>query len=141
MAYVGDTGQGGTLTLETTGAVGCIRNMQLPEWVMEKIEANCLETVGFGRYVPGDLTDPGDIVAEAVFDASLVIPTGGVVETVTVQLPIGDPANTVNATLAGTAFISSSQLPNMATNELMVLGLTISFDGDTGPTYTPEAPT
>ena len=139
MAYVGDTGQGATLTLGTTGAVGCIRSMQLPEWAMEKVDASCLDTTGFMRYIPGDLTDPGDIVAEAVFDATLEIPPGGIVETVTVQFPIGDPLNAVPATLVGTAFISSRGLPNMAINELMVLGLTISFDGDTGPSYTIES--
>ena len=139
MAYVGDTGQGATLTLATTGAVGCVRTMQLPEWAMEKVDASCLETTGFMRYVPGDLTDPGEIVATVVFDASVAIPEGGVVGAVTGQFPIGDPAHTVNATLAGTGFISTRSLPNMATNELMEMTLTIPFDGDTGPDFTPEA--
>lgn len=139
MAYLGDTGQGATLTLDTTGAVGCVRSLQLPEWVMEKIEANCLETVGFGKYVPGDLTDPGEIVAEAVFDASLTPPDPGEVQTVTVEFPIGDSANTTAATLSGTGFITTTALPNMAINELMTLTITIAFDGDTGPAYTAEA--
>ena len=139
MPYIGNTGQGATITLGTTGAVGCVRSMQLPEWVVEKIEANCLETVGFGRYTSGDLVDPGDATFETVFDAVVAIPTPGTVETITVTFPIGDSANTTAAVYTGTGFLTTSGAPNLATNELMVLSLVFAFDGDTGPTFTPES--
>ena len=134
-----DTGQGATLTLETTGAIGCVRSMQLPEFAMEKIDDTCLDSTGFMTYIAGDLTDPGDIVAEVVFDPELDIPQGGVVETVTVDFAISNPANTVAAQLTGTGFITTRSLPNLALNELMVMTVTVSFDGKTGPTFTKEA--
>ena len=139
MAYVGDTGVGMTITLGTTGDVGCVRTATLPEWAMEKIDATCLDSTGFIRYIPGDLTDPGDVTMEAIFAATNNIPEPGTVETITITFPIGDSANTVAATLTGTGFISSVQLPTAAVNELMTLNITFSFDGDTGPAYTVEA--
>ena len=139
MAYVGDTGQGATLVLATTGTVGCVRSAQLPDWAMEKVDASCLETTEFMRYIPSDLTDPGDIVMEVVFDATIAIPTPGTVEDITVTFPIGDPTNTVPATLTGSGFISNTGMPNMAIGELMMLTITFSFDGDTGPAYSVEA--
>ena len=139
MAYVGDTGQGMVVTLATTGAVGCARSIQLPDWVMEKIDASCLDTTGFMRYIPSDLTDPGDVVMETIFAATNDIPEPGTIEDITITFPIGDEANTVAATLTGSGFISTTGMPNAAMNELMVLTLTFSFDGDTGPAYTVEA--
>ena len=106
---------------------------------MEKIDASCLETVGFMRYIPGDLTDPGELQVEAIFDAEVGVPVNGVVETITVTFPISNPDNAAAATLSGTGFIMVTTLPNMAINELMVLGLTIAFDGYTGPVFTAEA--
>ena len=138
--YLGDTGQGALLTLEDTGIIGCVRSMQLPEWVMEKIDASCLDTTGFMKYIPGDLVDPGEIVAEIIFDATVPVPVpDGVVETVTVEFPLGRAVNTTKAKLTGSAFITISGLPNMAINELMVLNITIAFDGGTGPIFTPES--
>lgn len=139
--YVGDTGQGATVVFETTGLVGCPRSLQLPEWVMEAIEATCLADTGFTKKIPGDITDAGESAIVAVFDASLVLPVNGVVETFTITFPIGNPSNTVAATLAGTGFLSTVGLPNMATNELMELNLTFTFDGDTGPAFTIESTT
>ncbi len=134
-----DTGQGAVLLLETTGDIGCPRSLQLPEWVMEKVESDCLATVGFGTYVTGDLTDPGEIVAEVVFDSELPIPEGGVVETVTITFRLSNPANTTAAVLSGTGFITSRALPNLIKNELNVMTVTIAFDGYTGPAFTPES--
>ena len=137
MAYVGDTGVGATITLDTTGEIGCVRTMQLPDWAMEKIDATCLDSSGFIRYIPGDLTDPGDVTVEAIFAATNDIPTPGIVEDITITFPVGVAGNTA-ATLTGSGFISSVTMPSMAVNELMALSLTISFDGDTGPTFAPE---
>lgn len=139
MAYVGDTGQGAAVTLDTTGAVGCARSIQLPEWVMEKVDATCLETTDFMRYVPADLSDPGEAVIEAIFAATNDVPKPGTIEDITITFPIGDPTNTVAATLTGSGFISTTAMPNMATSELMVLTITFAFDGDTGPAYSVEA--
>ena len=141
MAYIGDTGQGATVTFETSGVTGCVRSIALPEWVMESVDATCLADTGFSKKIPGDLTDAGEAQIVTVFAADEAPPTPGTVETLTVTFPIGDPTNTVAATLAGTGFISTTGLPNMATNELMELNITFTYDGDTGPAFTAEATT
>jgi hypothetical protein len=139
MAYLGDTGQGATLVFETSSALGRIRSMQLPDWVMEAIEATGLEDTGFGKKIPGDLTDAGEASITAVFDATEAIATPGTVETLTVTFPIGTAGNTTAATMAGTGFISTVGLPNMITGELMELTYTFTYDGDTGPAFTVES--
>lgn len=135
------TGQGATAVLSVTGGVGCIRSIQLPEWTQEKIDASCLDTTGFKSYIPGDLTDPGQVQLVAVFDPSLSIPPCGVIEDLTVTFPIGDPTNTTEATLVGSGFISSVQNPNMTIDGLLELTITFCYDGDSAspPTYTPES--
>ena len=141
MAYVGDTGQGATVTFETTAMTGCVRSLALPEWVMEAVDASCLADTGFTKKIPGDLTDAGEAQIVSVFAATEAPPTTGVVEELTITFPIGDPTNTVAATLVGTGFISTTGLPSMATNELMELNITFTYDGDTGPAFTAESAT
>ena len=138
MAFIGDTGQGTTVDLSITGAIGvCYRSIQLPTWVQEKIDASCLSTIGFMRYIPADVTDPGELTLEAIFDPTDDLPVFGQVEDITITLPVGTAGNTA-ATITGSGFITSDQLPSLALNELMMLTLTFAFDGDTGPLFTPE---
>lgn len=140
MSCKGDTGQGATLGLSVTEAVGRIRSMQLPEWAMEKIDMSALDSVDWRCYTPGDITDPGDLTAEAIFDTELTPPTPGTIEDATVTFPLQIDTNAIPATLIGSGFITNTGLPNMAIGELMVQSITFAYDGNvTPPTYTPEA--
>lgn len=141
MAYKGMTGQGATAVLSVTGGVGCIRSIQLPEWTQEKIDASCLDTTDWKSYIPGDLTDPGQVTMTAVFDPSIDIPACGVIEDLTITFPIGDPTNTTQATLTGSGFIQSVQQPNMVIDGLLELTIVFCYDGDSAspPTYTVES--
>ena len=135
-----DTGQGATLTLATTGAVGVIRSMTLPEFAIDKIETSDLSTTGFKTYIATDLAAPGELTAEIIFDAEDDdVPSFGVSETVTVTWPIHTTGNTTNATLAGTGFITNFKLPDMQIGELQVATITVAFDGLTDPAFTAEA--
>ena len=135
-----DTGQGATLTLATTGAVGVIRSMTLPEFAIDKIETSDLSTTGFKTYIATDLAEPGELTAEIIFDAEDDdVPSFGVSETVTVTWPIHTTGNTTNATLAGTGFITNFKLPDMQIGELQVATITVAFDGLTDPAFTAEA--
>ena len=135
-----DTGQGATLTLATTGAVGVIRSMTLPEMTVDKLDTSDLSTTDFMTYVATDLADPGEITAEILFDAEDDdLPSFGVSETVTVTFPIHTSGNTTNATLAGTGFITGFKMPDMQIGELQVATITIAYDGGTGPAFTAEA--
>ena len=142
MAYLGDTGQGATLTMVGLNLVSRVKTMQLPEFTTEKIDATGLGTTGFMQYVSGDVVDPGEISVELIFDPTddITALQGGCGESVTITFPMS-PCRTGSvsaATLIGTGFITNVQFPNLAINELMMVTLTIAFDGGTGPAYTEE---
>jgi len=134
-----DTGNGATLTLSSTGSVGDIRQMTLPEFVLEKIEDSHLGTTNFKTYIPSDLEDPGEFTAEIIFDSGSAVPARGTVETATVTFPIANTSNTNAATLAGTGFLTTYKIPDLANGELQVASLTFAFDGQTEPAFTAES--
>jgi hypothetical protein len=150
MTYQGMTGQGTTAVLTNGAIVGCVRSLTLPELTQDKIDASCLDTTGFMKYIPGDLTDPGECQMEIIFDptfdwsANPAVATDvdgvvGNVDTLTITFPIGTPTNTSPATLSGSGFITSYSLPDLSTGSLAVVSVTFTFDGETGPAFTPEA--
>ena len=143
MAYLGDTGQGATLVMTGLSLVSRVKSMQMPEWAMEKLDATGLGTSGFMEYVAGDVIDPGECTVELIFDPLDNIDSimGDCGETCTIELPTSLCRETPSpnaATLAGTAIITNVQFPNLAINELMIVTLTIAFDGGTGPVWTNE---
>jgi len=135
-----DTGQGASVTLATTGSVGAVRSITLPEFVIEALEDHDLSTTGFKTKIPTDLADPGEVTLEILWDNSVntEVPSIGVAETVTVTWPIVTSTNTTAGKLEGTGFISSVKLPDMNTGELQVATITVMFDGKTDPAFTPE---
>ena len=140
MPYQGMTGQGTTAVLTTNAITGCVRSLTLPELTQDKIDASCLDTTGFMKYIPGDLTDPGECQLEIIFDPTFDFDAiVGVVDTLTITFAIGDPTNTTNATLIGIGFITNYSLPDLSTNNLAVVNVTFAFDGDTGPAFTVES--
>lgn len=150
MTYQGMTGQGTTAVLTAGAIVGCVRSLTLPEITMEKIDASCLATQGFTKYIPGDLSDPGECQMEIIFDPTFdffenpgdpldIDGVVGNIDTLTITFPIGDPTNTTNATLSGTGFITNYSLPDLSSGTLAVVNVTFAFDGDTGPAFTPES--
>lgn len=142
-----DTGNGATLTLATTGAIGSIVEMTLPEWTLEKIDDSHLGTTNFRTYIPGDLAEPGEITATLIFDSELTTypaiasttdSTWENPQTVTVTFPISNTSNTSAATLAGTGFITGFSFPQLANNTLQTATITVAFDGKTEPAFTAE---
>lgn len=140
MAYVGMTGQGTTAVLTTAAIVGCVRSIALPNLSQEKIDASCLDTTGFTRYIPGDLTEVGEcqltLIFDPTYDWTAVV---GAIDTLTVTFPIGTTGNTTNAVFAGSGFVMSYDLPDLSLNSLAEVTVNFCFDGDTGPTWTPES--
>lgn len=135
-----DTGTGATLTLATTGTVGQIRSMTLPELSVEDIETTHLGTTGQRTYVASDLAEPGELQAEILFDTEVnSLETFGASETVTITFPISGSGNTTNATLAGTGYIKAQKFPDLSVGELQVYSLTVKLDGQTAMAWTAEA--
>lgn len=137
-----DTGAGATLVLTTTGAVGTIRNIKLPEFTIDSLDTSALGTTTYMEKTKTDLADPGEITAEILFDGTVSVPSLGVHETVTVTFPKIVASNTA-ATLAATGFIRSYQMPELQVGELQIATITIALDGGynsgTEPTWTKEA--
>ncbi len=143
MAFVGMTGQGATVNLSVTGAIGCIRSIKLPEWTQEKVDASCLNTTGFKRYIAGDLTEPGQVEMTAVFDPANGVPDPsagelGAEETITVTFPVANEGGDA-AVLTGKGFLMSVGLPSMEVDNLLEVNFTFCFNGDEDnpPTFTP----
>ena len=135
----GDTGRGATLTLATTGAVGDVQSMTLPEWAVEDIETSHLGTTNFKTFIPGDLSDPGEIQATLVFDATVAVPSvGSAAQTVTVTWPSGGGGTNL-ATLIGTGYVKGYSYPEMALETLQTATITVKFNGLTEPAYTIES--
>ncbi len=140
MTYAGMTGQGTTAVLTTNAITGCVRSLTLPELTQEKIDASCLDTTGFMKYIAGDLTDPGECQLEIIFDPTFDFDGKvGVSDTLTITFALGTSTNSNRATLIGTGFITSYSLPDLSTNNLAIVNVTFSFDGATGPAFTPES--
>ena len=136
-----DTGNGATLTLTASGSVGDIRQMTLPDFVIEKIETSHLGTVDFKTYIPSDLSEPGEFSAEIIFDVQNTngVLDRGKVETATITFPRTDTNLTNAPKLVGTGFLTSYKLPDLANGELQIATLTFSYDGETEPAFTPES--
>lgn len=145
MAYLGDTGQGALFTMVGLSLQSRVKSIQLPEFTQEKIDATSLNSSGFMEYIAGDVVDPGEMTLELIFDpqddVNALSLMGGCGEEAEVEFPRSPcrTGATTSATLMGTAFITNIAMPNLAVNELMMVTLTIAFDGGTGPTYTQES--
>lgn len=135
-----DTGLGATLTLATTGAIGNIRSMTLPELTLTDIDDSHLGTTDQRSFCAGDLYDGGELVAEVLFDVTNTncdLHTFGVSETVTITFPKVDTSNTnAAATLAGTGYVKAQKFPDLQIDELQVYNMTIKFDGQTDLAWT-----
>ena len=141
--FVGMTGQGATVTLSVTGDLGCVKAIQLPEWTQSKIDASCLNTTGYKKYIPGDLSEPGEVTFTVVYEGlcplpGLAVDSGSkVAETLTITIPDPEANSGTLATLEGTGFISSVSQPNMEVDGLLELSVTFCFDGGaTVPAWT-----
>lgn len=134
----GSTGQGTTISLTTGGSVACARSITMPTWTMESIDASCLSDEGFMQKIAADLVDGGDVQFTAVFELDDVpFAPDGTYDTITITLP---SAGTTGGILTGTGWVSSCTLPSVEIGGLLEQQVTFTFDGQTGPTYTPGTP-
>lgn len=148
--YLGDTGQGATIIITDASntsvqpCMGCPKSIQLPELSMESIDTTCLDSTGFMRRIPADVSDPGVVEATFIFDAAKSGPTQLFVDgqqlDITIIFPESRDTTTSPSSFNATGFVSSLGLPSMESSTLMELTLSIQLDGATGPTLTPEEP-
>lgn len=129
-----DTGNGATIALSTTGAVGNIRNIGEIATELGKLEVSHLGTLVNKEYIPDDLEEPGQVELEVEFDGTKSLPARGVVETATITYP--QPDGFYSPVHAGTGFITKVSTPQLANGSVQISKITFAFDGKTGPTFT-----
>ena len=136
-----DTGTGATFSLSVSAQSACIRSITMPEFTIDDIETSCLNTTNYKTYRPADLSEPGEIQIEYLFDADVdTLLARGADEIVTVTWPIHTSTNSNNATFIADGYIKSIKLPDLAIDELQVATLTFKLNGaDTEPAFTPES--
>lgn len=136
-----DTGNGATIAFSITGITLRAYDMEIGEQTIAVLDKTVLTDTGFIRKMPGDLVDPGDVEVNYEYNPNSIPPLGYATpstqtyDVVTITYPV-QPGQTNGATLVGTAFISTRGGPRLANNEIMKGKIKITWNGDTGPTYT-----
>lgn len=133
-----DTGNGATLTLGTSGFTGTIIELTGSEETRGKLESSYLATQNRKTYEPDDLVESGEFGGRYYTDGAVNSHPNilGAAETGTITYPLKSGQSTP-ATLVGSGFFTRRKHPDMKNGELMVGEFTFSWDGKTGPTYTP----
>ena len=134
-----DTGEGATFSLSVSNQSANIRSITMPEFTIDAIETTHLGTTNYKTYVPTDLTEPGEIQIEYLFDpvADTLIARGAD-EVVTITWPVSVSGGSA-ATFVADGFVTSVKLPDFAVGELQVATLTFKLNGeDTEPAFTAE---
>lgn len=136
MANPGDTGNGATITFGTSALSLAVTEIQIGETTIDMLDVSTLATTGYFKRMAADLKSAGDITVSFLHITQTAAPgVGGTPETFTVTFPqqAGDSAA---ATLVGTVVITGWTPPTLKNNEVQMGQVKVSFDGDTGPTYT-----
>jgi len=132
------TGNSGTISLSESGL--SLAFTKIGEWqtTRGKLAVDHLGSTGFKPQIPDDLADPGEIEVEALFDPTVdLADISEEVETITVTYPKEDPTK-VAANLSGTGFLIAVGTPELVNGSVSKQKFKVAFDGDTGPTFTPE---
>lgn len=138
MTIAAGTGNGWSLTLATTGAIGRITKLTGFTRDLPEVDTSALETADEATNMPGDLANPGEFDAEVEFDTAVDEAALGVVETITVTAALRSGESTA-AKWAGTGWIKSVTSPDAENNARSILKVKIRWDGVTGPTFTAAA--
>ena len=140
MTCKGSTGSGVTLTLSVDATIAKIRNVQLPEWLIQAVDFTGLSNVDWMCSIPGAPKDPGGFSAELFLDTEIALPTVGAIQVATFTIPVQTAGNAVPATLSGSGFISGLGFGNAELNQPLLQTMAFRFDGNgTPPAWTLEA--
>lgn len=131
-----DTPTGITAVFGTSGFSASISAVNLNGMERPAIDVTHLGSTTYREFIPGDLSNPGQVEMTFWFDPDAQPPIGGAVETLTITWPLPTGGITA-ATLAGTGFTTSWSADASGGDESAMSGeMTFQFDGGTGPTWT-----
>jgi hypothetical protein len=127
-----DTGHGATITFGTSALSYAWRKISAVEQAGEAVEDTVLSEKYFRSFLPGDVYEPGEFEIEYSWGSKTALPTIGVVETITLTLPLASGGATA-ADLEGDGFIMSrTAFPELTTNGLQQGKMKIAFAGTAG---------
>lgn len=136
MAIVGDTGNGATFVLATTGGSFAIEKISVGEESVNLLDASVLATTDYMLTISAALKTTPELVIDVVFATGAALPNpGSAPETGTLTFPTRSGESTA-ANIAGTGFVSARKYPDMANSEIQKAQFKFKYDGDTGPTFT-----
>ena len=127
-----DTGNGATIAV--TGVTpGKVISIGPFSETVSRIQIDHLGTTGYTPYMPGDTVDHDEIEAEMYWGSGTLLQPdyGGTLasaRTVTITFPS-------NGTLSGTGFVTKRRGPELRNNQPQIGMFAVSFDGNSGPTY------
>lgn len=113
-----------------------VKMIEFSDETLGKIDASHLGTTDYRETIPEDLVDAPSVTLTVLFPTAYTPPALGVnLGTMTITFPtrVGE---TTPATYAGTCYLGSRSLPQLANNTLQEMKLRIDFDGMTGPAFT-----
>ena len=100
-----DIGTGVAIVFGTSGFTAHVMAVNGQAATRESINSSHHGTATWHTFIPGDLSDPGELSMEINFDPDDQPPINGAAETVTITFPL--PAGgTTAATLASSAFVT-----------------------------------
>lgn len=136
MAINGDTGQGWTFTFGTQSISLLVTQITCGKWTVTDLDVSVLSDTGFMKKLASDLKDAGTATIDFLWKTSTTAPVVGTTPetfTITAAQMTGD---TAAATLAGTGYVKEITWPTAALGQVNKGQIVITWNGDTGPTYT-----
>lgn len=132
-----DTGNSASIAFATSSFSANIYMIGSTSQERAALETSHLGTTNQKTFVPDDLIDPGEFEIEFEWDQSFSTfpPISAAAETVTITFPLKSGESTA-ATLAGSAFVTSSSGPDVENGTIMRGTMTVKWDGQTECAYT-----
>lgn len=134
-----DSGNGATIAHTAGTFIASIINIQPGSRARPALDVSHLGTSDDREFIPGDLFDNSEWTVtyiQDITDSDKTVPPEAV-ETWTVTYPEQTGAG-VAPTYAGTAFITSHTMAELANDTVQVGQFTLKWDGATGPAFTQD---
>jgi len=132
------TGNGTTATFATTAITVNIVNIDEGTGEVTDVDTSHLGTTGSMTFIPGDLTNEGEVSLNFQIDTTEDQFPIKKVDTLTITYA-QRADETLPATRVGSGYFKSVQQPTEENDTLMVGTVVFKWDGETGPTFTPAA--
>lgn len=127
-----NNGTGATIAFATSAWAALIKDIKIKGIKRKALETTHMGTAapaagkwGNATFMPGDISEGGELEIECFYNPDTVIPVDAVAETITISLP----GSTTPATLAFTGFIIAADI-GVPLEDMMMVTLTVKISGN-----------